>query len=104
MHIGVMLDTKGPEIRTGKICPVACPDGKIHFTKVYVTCVHLTYAWFTLSTLSKGQTIEVGTDYDKLGTPEYLPCSYKSLPKSVVVGGKILVADGSLSLEVRMLY
>jgi pyruvate kinase len=73
-----MLDTKGPEIRTGKLDPSL--GGKL--------------------VLTKGDTIEVGTDYARLGTKEYLPCSYKSLPTSVKPGGRVLVADGSLLLEV----
>lgn len=36
----------------------------------------------------------------RLGDNSYLPCTYQSLPTSVKVGGKILVADGSLVLEV----
>ena len=50
--------------------------------------------------LEKGKTIEVGTDYDRPCTPEYLACSYKSLSTTVKVGSMILVADGSLSLQV----
>lgn len=73
-----MLDTKGPEIRTGKLDP-SC-NGKL--------------------TLTKGARIEVGTDYERLGNADYLPCSYKSLPRSVKPGSKILVADGSLILQV----
>lgn len=76
--MGVMLDTKGPEIRTGVLDP-SC-GGKLK--------------------LVKGEIIEVGTDYAKPCTPQYLACSYKSLPTSVRVGSKMLVADGSLSLEV----
>ena len=73
-----MLDTKGPEIRTGKLDP-SC-NGKL--------------------TLTRGDRIEVGTDYDRLGNKDYLACSYKSLPTSVKAGAKILVADGSLILQV----
>ena len=76
-NVAVMLDTKGPEIRTG------CIDPSLNKLK-----------------LTKGELIEVGTDYDKACTPEYLACSYPSLPKSVQVGSPILVADGSLSLTV----
>lgn len=36
----------------------------------------------------------------RLGSKSYLPCTYQSLPTSVKVGGRILVADGSLVLEV----
>lgn len=73
-----MLDTKGPEIRTGFL-DASC-NGKLK--------------------LVKGDLIEIGTDYDRLGNPSYLACSYKSLPTTVSVGSKILVADGSVSLEV----
>ena len=50
VHVGVMLDTKGPEIRTG-VLDASC-GGKLK--------------------LVKGDTIEVGTDYDRLCTPAYL--------------------------------
>lgn len=77
-NVAVMLDTKGPEIRTGVIDPSL--GGKVKFTK--------------------GDIIEVGTDYERFCTAEHLACSYKSLTKSVKVGSKMLVADGALSLEV----
>jgi pyruvate kinase len=74
----ILLDTKGPEIRTGKVDP-SC-GGKLK--------------------LAKDSVIEVGIDYEKPCTPEYLACSYKSLATSVKVGSNILVADGALSLRV----
>lgn len=74
----MVTDTKGPEIRTGKVDP-SC-NGKVRYTK--------------------GDVIEVGTDYTRTCTPSYLAVSYKNLPKSVKSGGKMLVADGSLSLKV----
>lgn len=77
-HVAVLLDTKGPEIRTGKVDPSL---GKLH--------------------LKKGATIEVGTDFGRPCTDEYLACSYQSLPTSVREGSTILVADGSLSLKVK---
>ena len=73
-----MLDTKGPEIRTGFYEPSY--KGKL--------------------TLVKGQTIEIGTDYERLGGTHYLACSYKSLPTTVKVGSLILAADGAVSFEV----
>jgi pyruvate kinase len=73
-----MLDTKGPEIRTGFY--EASYKGKV--------------------TLVKGNTIEIGTDYDRKGGTDYLACSYKSLSTTVSVGSKILVADGAVSFEV----
>lgn len=78
VYVGVMLDTKGPEIRTGLLDPSL--GGKL--------------------VLKKGEIIEVGTDYTRKGDSSYLPCSYKQLPRSVSVGGKILVADGSVMLKV----
>ena len=50
VHVGIMLDTKGPEIRTG-VLDASC-GGKLK--------------------LVKGDTIEVGTDYDRPCTPAYL--------------------------------
>jgi pyruvate kinase len=73
-----MLDTKGPEIRTGFLDP-SC-NGKLKVVK--------------------GDTIEVGIDYSRLCTPSYLACSYKSLPQTVYPGSQILVADGALMLQV----
>merc|ERR1719469_832178 len=77
VNVAVMLDTKGPEIRTGFFA-----DGakKIH--------------------LKKGEKITLTTDYEFLGSAAKLACSYKSLATSVTVGQKILAADGSLVLTV----
>lgn len=50
--------------------------------------------------MTKGDIIEIGTDFDRPCTSTYIACSYKSLPKSVKVGSKILCADGSVLLEV----
>lgn len=77
-NVAVLLDTKGPEIRTGKVDPAI---GKL--------------------SLKKGDVIEVGTDFQRLCTRDYLACSYQSLPRSVREGSTILVADGSLSLKVK---
>jgi len=74
--VAIMLDTKGPEIRTGML-----KDGKP-------------------IELVKDQIIKVTTDYDFLGTTECIACSYKSLPTTVNVGSTIYVADGSLTLKV----
>jgi pyruvate kinase len=77
-NVAVMLDTKGPEIRTGKVD--ASLGGKVKLTK--------------------GDIIEIGTDFNRPCTSSHLACSYKSLPKTVKTGSRILVADGSLLLEV----
>jgi pyruvate kinase len=73
----VMLDTKGPEIRTG-------------FLKEESNPVKLT----------AGQEITLTTDYDFKGDSSMLALSYKSLPKDVTPGSQILIADGSVVLEV----
>ena len=74
--ISYMLDTKGPEIRTGM--------------------------------LEGGQTVELHagglltltTDYEFKGNSSRIACSYPKLPLSVREKGLILVADGSITLEV----
>jgi len=71
-----MLDTKGPEIRTGFFA-----DGnKIN--------------------LVKGQNLILTTDYTFKGNKDKLACSYPALASSVNPGQSILVADGSLVLTV----
>jgi len=72
----VMLDTKGPEIRTGML-----KDGKA-------------------IELKAGQILKIVTDYHVLGDTSQIACSYKSLPKTVKPGSTIFVADGSLTCEV----
>jgi len=76
-HIGVLLDTKGPEIRTG-------------FFAGGVDKIELT----------KGETIVLTSDYEFKGDEKKLACSYPSMAKSVKEGQPILCADGSLVLTV----
>ena len=71
-----MLDTKGPEIRSGFFAE----GKKIH--------------------LSKGETVTLTSDYSFKGDNKKLACSYSALAKSVSPGQQILVADGSLVLTV----
>ncbi|CAN6250667.1 unnamed protein product [Urochloa humidicola] len=72
----VMLDTKGPEIRTGFL-----KDGKP-------------------IKLTKGQELTVTTDYDIKGDENMISMSYKKLPVDVKPGNVILCADGTISLTV----
>ncbi|CAI5723311.1 unnamed protein product [Peronospora destructor] len=75
-NVAIMLDTKGPEIRTGFLA---------NKDKV---------------TIEKDSLIELTTDYEFLGDETKLACSYSQLPESVQVGGSVLVADGLLVLTV----
>lgn len=77
VHVGVMLDTKGPEIRSGFFA-----DGAKKIE------------------LNKGESITLTTDYSFKGNSKKLACSYPALAKSVTPGQSILVADGSLVLTV----
>jgi len=76
-HIGVLLDTKGPEIRSGFFAN----DAK----KI---------------TLAKGANLTLTADYNFKGDSKKLACSYPQLATSVRPGQPILVADGSLVLTV----
>jgi pyruvate kinase len=75
-HVAIMLDTKGPEIRTGFL-----EEGKA-------------------IDLVGGSDLILITDYSFKGNPTKIAVSYPLLTKSVKVGGKILMADGSIVLEV----
>ena len=71
-----MLDTKGPEIRTGLLKDSKPID------------------------LVAGQDLEISTDYNLEGDNKRIACSYKSLPETVSVGSVIYIADGSLTCNV----
>ncbi|KAG9137362.1 hypothetical protein Leryth_017701 [Lithospermum erythrorhizon] len=72
----VMLDTKGPEIRTGFL-----KDEKP-------------------IQLKEGQEITVTTDYDIKGNTDMISMSYKKLAVDLKPGNVILCADGTISLSV----
>lgn len=71
--VAILLDTKGPEIRTGK------------FHEPVV--------------LQEGQTFTLTTD-EFVGTQEKCQISYEGLPADVVPGNTILIDDGLVGLEV----
>lgn len=73
----IMLDTKGPEIRTGLL--------KDHTPVEFV----------------QGQDLEIVTDYAIEGDNTRIACSYRALPETVQVGSIIYIADGSLTCEVK---
>lgn len=72
--VAVLLDTKGPEVRTG----LFEPD----------------------TVLEKGNTVTIVTD-EVVGNTEKFTVSYKDLYKDVKAGDTILVDDGYLSLLVK---
>ncbi|KAF4725156.1 hypothetical protein FOZ62_032062 [Perkinsus olseni] len=76
-HVAILLDTKGPEIRTGFFKE---EGGKVK--------------------LEAGQELVLTTDYDYKGDSTKIACSYAKLPQSVKPGSTILMADGTVSLEV----
>ena len=74
--VALLLDTKGPEIRTGKL---ESGDEKV--------------------TISEGQTFTFIYE-DIIGNETKATISYKDLYKDVVPGARILVDDGALEFEV----
>jgi len=72
----VLLDTKGPEIRTGMLV-----DGEP-------------------VELRRGAELTLTTDYTRLGTAACIAVSYEHMARDVHAGDRILMADGSVMLEV----
>jgi len=77
-NVAILLDTKGPEIRTGFFKE----SGSKH-------------------QLKQGQDLKLVTDYDFKGDGTCVAITYKSLPTAVKPGSLILCADGGLSLRVK---
>merc|ERR1712217_135235 len=75
--IGIALDTKGPEIRTGFFAA----GGKINLTA--------------------GQDLKLSVDYSFKGDNTCFAVTYERLPQAVKPGSTILIADGSLVLKVK---
>ena len=74
LPVALLLDTKGPEIRTGVF-----KDHKV--------------------TLKEGDKVTIKSE-DVEGTAEAFSISYKDLAKDVTTGSKILIDDGLIELEV----
>ena len=74
--VALLLDTKGPEIRTGKIKDNGTID------------------------LPKGHEITLTTE-EVEGNDKLLSVSYKPLPSEVHEGGHIYIADGLIDLEIK---
>jgi pyruvate kinase len=67
--VAIMLDTKGPEIRTGVL-----REGKPAVFEV-------------------GQSVEIFTDYAIEGDDTRLACNYKNLTQAVTVGSTVCVGE-----------
>ena len=78
--VGILLDTKGPEIRTGLL--------KDH-------------AKVALTTGSKVTVTAAETSEDLLGDAEHFYLDHLELPREVQVGGRILIDDGLIGLTVE---
>ena len=74
-HLGILLDTKGPEVRTGKV-----PEEGIM--------------------LENGSVYSLDTDLSLLGNQQRVGITYADLWRKVELGGHILIDDGQLDLEV----
>merc|ERR1719223_1034612 len=79
-NVAILLDTKGPEIRTGFFAEAGAKHP-----------------------LKTGQELKLVTDYSYKGDGTCVAMSYEKLPQSVKPGQIILVADGGLSLKVKSL-
>lgn len=75
--VAIMLDTKGPEVRTGLL-----KDGE----KIQLTT---------------GETVIISTEDGVIGTKERISLDYKNLPQEVEKGSIILIDDGLIGLEVE---
>ncbi len=78
LHISIMLDTKGIEIRTG------------------------TFGEKTVQ-LFEGQNFTLTTDH-VIGTNEICSVSYKGLPEDVDIGDQLLIDDGLIGLTVDQIH
>jgi pyruvate kinase len=75
--VSLLLDTKGPEIRTGFFANGSKID------------------------LKKGQDLKLVVDYSFKGDSSCFAVTYEKLPTAVKPGNQILIADGSLVLKVK---
>ena len=76
-HVAILLDTKGPEIRTGSF-----RDGDVKYD------------------LSEGDKMIVTTDYSYLGDNKKISVSYKDMTNDLKKGDTILLDDGLIGLLV----
>ncbi len=88
-NVGIMLDTKGPEIRSGYLVGSKNEAGELDW--------HLN----PKIQLEAGKEIRVTMDYSFVdGTPEKIAVSYAGMYDDLSVGDSILIEDGLLRLKV----
>ena len=75
-YVGILLDTKGPEIRTGKL-----ENGQDVI-------------------LETGKEVSITTDYSFIGNKDKFAVSYDGIVKDLKTGNIILLDDGLVALEV----
>ena len=75
-YVGILLDTKGPEIRTGKL-----ENGQD-------------------VVLETGKEVSITTDYSFVGNKDKFAVSYDGIVKDLKTGNIILLDDGLVALEV----
>ncbi len=76
--VGILLDTKGPEVRTGLFV-----DGKVQFTKGEMTIV------------------DMNIPYGERGDASRFNLSYENICQDMKVGDIILLDDGGVAIEVK---
>lgn len=76
-NVSLMLDTKGPEIRTGILRDAEPVD------------------------IKEGQEFDILTDFSLEGDSSRLTISYQALPDTVKIGDRIVIDEGNLILEVK---
>lgn len=76
-NVSLMLDTKGPEIRTGILRDAEPLE------------------------IKEGQELDILTDFSLEGDATRITISYQALPDTVKVGDKIVIDEGHLILEVK---
>ena len=84
--IALLLDTKGPEIRTG----IVANDGKVTIQKGDKVIV----------TVDEVETVGSQQNSDGTKTAATISLSWKELPHRIQPGHRILIADGLLELDV----
>jgi len=88
-NVGIMLDTKGPEIRTGYLVGSTDDNGELDWHKN------------PFIMLEAGKEIRLTMDYNFInGTPDKIAVSYPGMYDDLKEGDFVLIEDGLLRLKV----